>query len=96
MDIEGKERIHDGLIIYEIGGQKFELRELKIKKVKKLAEDVFVIHSELQKFLKDKPAEESAETLDPMFIKGIRKTIALVMNYLFGLDRENKLSANWW
>lgn len=95
MTEDNKEKIHEGLVIYTIGGQKYELRELKIKKVKRLAEDIFILHSDLQKKLQEKKNEENADVLEPEFFEGINLAIVKVINFLFGLEGEGQLTSEW-
>lgn len=96
VDEEEKQKISDSLIIYTIGEQKLNLRRFKIKKVKQLAEDLFILHADLQKYLKEKDSADTAELIDPMFLDGVRNTIAKTMNFLFGLEGDKEFPPDWW
>lgn len=91
------EKFDEELTYINIGERKFELREMKIGRSRKLSELIFNIQSDLSKFFRDAQGNPLKETdkLDPSFNLAIDEGIAKVINFLFALKDRETVDSIW-
>jgi hypothetical protein len=91
------ERFDEELTYVNIGDKKFELREMKIGRTRKLFELIFNIQSDLSRFFRDAEGNPLKETdqLDPGFNAAVDEGTVRIFNFIFSLSAAEKLDSDW-
>ncbi len=93
-----KEVVHDGLTIFNVGGRRLELREMKIRQTKDLSELLFSLRSDLQKYFVDKDGNPLSEDagLSPEFAVSVNDAVLKTINFLLDLKDGGALTMEWY